>query len=335
MNGVVEWLNGLEPAVAAAVVAAVVSLLTTLLATLVGPYLKYGYDKRLENRKLEFVYQSEQRNALRNHIAHHKGRFLEAADSLSHRIWNYERNQDKDWLATRGQYSGDFRYYTKTFAYRFLLFVGTARLLEREAMYIDAKFATRSDFAFLKAIKLNIGVWTDTDLFKRVTYDSSEASDHFYRDELISMADSFFDESTAMTLAEFTAAVREEKHPYVDVFRFFDGLRAAEERHRHDRVITAHLVLIATLNSFGYSFQRTSEEKIGSVIDNVIEPGILEGLRDMVVRLDLQDDASFSGLLGVITSRHSLMGADQDQSFLKKSMMKLRKLARVASSSRA
>jgi hypothetical protein len=311
MSNVVDWFNGLQPVVAAAVVAAVVSLLTTALATFVAPYVKYGFDKRLEDRKLELIYQSEQRKALRNHIARHKGRFLEAADSLSQRLWNYERNEQEDWLTMRGQYSGDFRYYAKTFAYRFLLCLGTARLLEREAMYIDAKFATPNDFTFLKALKLNISVWTDTDLFKNIGYDSSLATDHFYKDDLISMADSFFEGDRAMSLVEFTAAVREEKHPYVDVFCFFDGLKATEERHRHDRVVTAHLVLISTLNSFGYSFQKTTEENMGAVIDQLIQPRVLEGFRNMVVRLDLQNDESFAALLGVIERKYPSIVASE------------------------
>lgn len=310
MSNVSDWLNSLQPVVAAAVVAAVVSLLTTGLATFIAPYIKYGFDKRLENRKLDLIYQSEQRKALRDHIARHKGRFLEAAESLSHRLWNYERNQEKGWLATQGQYSGEFRYYSKTFAYRFLLCLGTARLLEREAMYIDANFASPGDFTFLKALKLNILVWTDTDLFKNVAYDSSEAMDHFYKDELISMADSFYTEEGVMTLAEFTAAVRAEKHPYVDVFRFFDGLKADEERHRHDRVVTAHLVLIATLNSFGYSFQRTTDENIRAVTEHMHQPLVLEGLRDIVRRLDLQDDESFAALLRVMAQHPSIKASE-------------------------
>lgn len=310
MSNVSDWFNSLQPAVAAAVVAAVVSLLTTGLATFIAPYVKYGFDKRLENRKLDLIYQSEQRKALRDHIARHKGRFLEAAESLSHRLWNYEGNQEKGWLATQGQYSGEFRYYSKTFAYRFLLCLGTARLLEREAMYIDANFATPSDFTFLKALKLNILVWTDTDLFKNVAYDSSEALDHFYKDELISMADSFYEKDRVMTLGEFTAAVREEKHPYVDVFRFFDGLTADEDRYRHDRVVTAHLVLIATLNSFGYSFQRTSGQNISAVIAHMHQPRVLEGLQSIVLRLDLQDDESFSALLR-LTAQHASMRASE------------------------
>lgn len=285
--------------------AACVALATTAAATFIAPYIKYGFDKRLENRKLELAYQSEQRKALRNHIALHKGRFLEAADSLSQRLWNYERNQAKNWLATEGHYSGTFRYYTKTFAYRFLLCIGTARLLEREAMYVDATYAKSDDFAFLKAIKLTIAVWTDTDLFGHFTYDSSQAIDHFYKDDLVAMADSFFDADRPMSLAGFTAAVRKKKHPYIDVFRFFDGLKADESRYRHDRAIAAHLVLIATLNSFGYSFQKTNVQKMGEVIDRMREPQVLMGLCTMVVRLDLQADDSFSALLDVIEQKHS------------------------------
>jgi len=216
MGDVWSWFSDLPPTVAAAAVAAAVSLLTLAMTTFVAPSIKYAFDTRLENRKLQLAFQSEQRKALKDHIARHKGPFLEAAESLSHRMWNYEQNAHRNWLDIRGRYSGDLRYYSKTFAYRFLLCLGAARLLERKAMFFDAQVAESTDFDFLKALKLNISVWTDTSLFKDLDYDDDQATDHFYKDDLISMADSFFTDEHVMTLAEFTVTVRQRRHPYVE-----------------------------------------------------------------------------------------------------------------------
>jgi len=61
--------------------------------------------------------------------------------------------------------------------------------VERKSLYIDATVATAEDFNFLKALKLNLRIWTDTALFHGLTYDQGVATDHFFRDSLASMAD--------------------------------------------------------------------------------------------------------------------------------------------------
>lgn len=93
--GVVDWVGDLEPAVVAAIVSLVVTLLTLVVSTLVAPRIKFSYDQKLEAQKVELAYRSEQVKALKDHLARHRGRFLEAADDLSHRLWNYEQNEAK------------------------------------------------------------------------------------------------------------------------------------------------------------------------------------------------------------------------------------------------
>jgi hypothetical protein len=100
----------------------------------------------------------------------------------------------------------------------------------KESLFIDATVATEADHNFLKALNMNMRVWTDTDLFQSLDYDTNEAKDH----------------------------------PYVEIFRFLDGVRSGEDRFRFDRVICAHLVLLATLNSFGYDYQETPKKAEGS-----------------------------------------------------------------------
>jgi hypothetical protein len=51
------------------------------------------------------------------------------------------------------------------------------------------------------------------------------------------MAEQLDSAEPVMTIKEFETAVLEEDHPFVDIFRFFDGLCAGEDRYRHDRVV--------------------------------------------------------------------------------------------------
>ena len=145
--GVVDWVGDLEPAVVAAIVSLVVTLLTLVVSTLVAPRIKFSYDQKLEAQKVELAYRSEQVKALKDHLARHRGRFLEAADDLSHRLWNYEQNEAKGWLILNGRYTGQMPYYAMSFAYRLLASLAAARRMEREAFYVDATVAADEDFA--------------------------------------------------------------------------------------------------------------------------------------------------------------------------------------------
>lgn len=151
-------------------------------------------------------------------------------------------------------------------------------------------------------MKLGSQIWTSTTLFDELPYDSAVAADHFFGDRLTSMAEQLDSSESVMSIREFESAVAEDKHPFVDIFRFFDGLCAGEGRYRHDRVICAHLVLIATLNRFGYDFQVTDNAKIREIIAKVDNPGVLANLNAMVRRVRLDDDPEFSRLLALLPS---------------------------------
>jgi hypothetical protein len=309
MSSFTDWFSHLDPAVSAALVSLVVAVLTMISGALIGPSMKFAFDKRLEWQKLDLAYRSEQRKALKDHLARHRGRFLEAADALGHRFWNYQQNEAHGWLKMEGRYYGDVGYYPTTFAYRVLVCLSTARQMEREALYIDAAVAANDDFTFLKALKLTTQVWTDTLLFEDVAlfdgafYDTTKATDHFFRDHLISMADEFTADVQLTSFSEFKSAVAHEEHPYVDVFRFFDGLDASEDRLRHDRLICAHLVLLTTLNRFGYDFQKTQVEKTQIVIERVNNPRVLTNLKELIRRMKLDTDQEFARLLKLIDER--------------------------------
>src|SRR5687767_1682236 len=77
---VVAWLGDPQPGVVAAVISLTVTVLTLAVSTFVAPQVRFSFDQRLEAQKLELAYRSEQIKALKDHLARHRGRFLEASD---------------------------------------------------------------------------------------------------------------------------------------------------------------------------------------------------------------------------------------------------------------
>ncbi|TCC07737.1 hypothetical protein [Kribbella soli] len=311
MSDVYGWFNGLQPAAAAALVSLIVALVTTVATVLIAPSVKYAFDRRLENRKLDLAYRFEQRKALKDHIGRHKGAFLESAEALSGRLQNFHVHEQRGWLELKGKYTGEIAYYPKTFAYRLLLALGTGRVLEREALFIDASVASDDDFSFLKAVKLNALVWRMASLFDQVPYNDEEAEDHFFKDSLASMADSFFEDGKVLSLRQFTTAIAQHEHPYVDVFRFFDGMHAKDGRLRYQRLVCAHLVLMVTLNSFGYDFQQTEQGKLRDVATLLSAPGVRANLIQLIQRMKLERDASFAQLVEILAEPTSISPAYQ------------------------
>lgn len=90
-----DWFSRLSPSVAAALVSLLVTVLTLVVSVLVGPSVKFAFDKRLKGQKLELAYRWEQRKALKDHIARHRGIFLESAEALAQRLWNYQENESR------------------------------------------------------------------------------------------------------------------------------------------------------------------------------------------------------------------------------------------------
>jgi hypothetical protein len=190
----------LPPAVAVGAIAAAVSLVTTIATILVAPSVKYAFDQRLENRKLDISCRFEQRKALKDHIARHMGRFLEAADSLDHRPQKLRgklaaRVAPHAWRLFRNSriLSGHLRLPIAFVFGQLFEHCSGRRCISTRGL------ATVRERSFLKAIRLNVAIWTDVRLFKGLDYDDAESTDHFFRDALNSMADSLFETDPAMS----------------------------------------------------------------------------------------------------------------------------------------
>jgi len=297
-----KWLTSLNPTLAAAVVSAVVSLIVAGITAVVAPSVKYGFDKRLERRKLELTYRAEQSKLLRDRIGFHKGTILSAANDLADRIRNYQETpKAQDWLAGRGGY------YLQTFAFRILAQWYAIERFSREAMYIDAEVATNRDWAFAKAVKLNLDTWAQVQLFKGLDYSGGSAESHFFRGQISSLADAFVcpDSDRPRTWTEFTEALNEGAIDFDPVIRYLNLLKRASEDLKYQRLMACYWVLIATLNSFGYDYQARHVEWARQISSNC-GPDVRANLRRMIMDLHLERESGFRELAGALVTAPAL-----------------------------
>ncbi|MET9296429.1 hypothetical protein [Streptomyces sp. NPDC003077] len=290
------------------VVSAVISAAVALVVAVVAPSLKYGFDKRFHRRKLDIEYTYEQQKELRNRIALYKGLLLETGGALRNRLWNFLKHEGHGWLRMRGS-CAESGYYLRSFAYRILCLVAACRLIERQALYVDSVVAAPSDRRFLEAMKLNIAVWTRADLYAGLPYDGGRNDDHFFRDQLTDMADTLYQDGRLLSFTEFSRRLAENDDEYRTVFVFLNGAgRQERNRFRFDRLIAVQLVLLATLNRFGYAYQQVSFDRFGAVARACEHPVVLANLCAMTRELGLDEEKGFRQMLTAATATATTTG---------------------------
>ncbi|MFL1897510.1 hypothetical protein ACJWDR_00255 [Streptomyces tauricus] len=279
------------------VASAAVSAVVALIVAVVTPSLKYGFDKRFHRRKLDIEYTYEQQKELRNRIALYKGLLLETGGAMRNRLWNFLEHEGHGWLRMRGS-CAESGYYMRSFAYRMLCLVAACRLIERQALFVDSIVAAKSDRRFLEAMKLNIAVWTSADLYAGLPYDGGRNNDHFFRDHLSDIADTLYQGEQLVSFTEFSRCLAEDDHKYRIVFTFLNGATRGEGgRFRFDRLVAVQLVLLATLNRFGYAYQKVPQHQFNTVAQECEHPVILANLCASIREFGLEKEEGFRYIL--------------------------------------
>jgi hypothetical protein len=158
---------------------------------------------------------------------------------------------------------------------------------------------------FLKSLKINRRIWTDTALFDGLPYDVGTQTDHLFRGTLSTMLERMVDQSgELLSYSEFIVALRNSDHPFVPLFFFLDGMsRGEESRLRHDRIVCAHLVIPAILASFGYDYQQPSKAEFEKILSQIEHEQVLGNLLLLVQGLKLESDRGFSKLVSLLNAK--------------------------------
>lgn len=302
---VIKWLTGFSPQAQAAIIAAIVGLLTGS----IGPIAKHLLDRWSLHHRLSAEHEYEERKKLRSLIGRYHGRVLEAAESLNHRLWNLQENQDRGWLELDGQFDkmADF-YYFRTTIYRFLELLGRLKKFQEEAIYIDARIAKKSDLEFLQYAKALEWVITDVALFDGMNYDNYHATDHLFKGHVAVACDACCEGENPISLATFEDRIRNgliERALY-PINCLFDGL-AADGRPRWDRIVAFHLLLCAFINAFGYPMQRTSTAQLSQLASTIQHEQIPRNLIKWLNRLGIgerKEGKSLKSLLENVALQH-------------------------------
>lgn len=249
-----------------------------LISVIVSAGISFLFKRRETRYTAEVAYEFEQRKKVRELIGRYHGRLLNAAVSMSHRLWNLYTNHEKPWLEVTGHYADAEFYYFQSFVYRFLNVCALVRQLESEAVLLDARIAKDDDFTFLNYAAAIHWVMTDVALTDGLPYDNFDQTDHFFSDTFRSYTDYIIRDGVFLGFSEFSEQLKCNTATINPVLTYFDGLNPREPRLRWDRLVAFHLLLMAFINSFGYPRQYSNQEQFIEVAKKIKHIKVIENL---------------------------------------------------------
>jgi hypothetical protein len=273
-------------------------LLPGLISVIVSAAVCYLFKRGETRHSAKVEYEYEQRKKLHEMTGRYHGRLISAANNLNYRLWNLYSNHQDEWLKVDGRYEQTGYYFSST-AYRLMSFFALVRLIESEAILLDARIATRKDFLFLNYIAAFHWVMTDVALFGGSAYDISTQSDHFFSDHFRHCCEICSKEGECLSFEAF------KNGPYLNkdfsaVLKFLDGLSPYDGRLRWNRVVALHLLLLAFLNTYGYKRQKTKPAKFLLVAKQVTNLACLKNIVAWLPRHDLDSDTGARNIIKAV-----------------------------------
>lgn len=289
-------MSNLDPKIIAAIVAAVTSIVTICISLLFRSF----WDKHFHVFKLEEEYKYEQRKKLKDILSRNKIQLLNSCESLNFRLWNFTTHYKDKWHYVSGKYDCGGYYFT-SFVYRFIAVFSWIKKIETEMVYLDTTIATKNDMEFIKFLRLFPQLLCDLTLFKGFDYDSNYQTDHFFANNLDYMSESIIKGKSIYTYPEFERKMKELEEPISHVCCFIDGISPDEDRLRWDRLQVFHVVLMVFLNTYGYDFQKTSNDKFREIINSPRKSRLLNNFIEMVERNKLSKQKEFRKVIKILT----------------------------------
>ncbi len=270
------------------IVSVITSFITAVLTVIITIALRSWYEKRFHIFKLESEHRYTQRKKIKEILSTNKIQLLNCCESLNHRLWNFSTNYKHNWHLMKGDYSNVERnYYFSSFIHRLLSFYAWVQIIENKMVYIDTTISSKEDLSFIKYLRLFPQIFCDVILFKGMEYDESTATDHFFRNAFTEMAECMIDDDHVISYSEFTNKISEYSNTLHQIYLFLDGISPNEDRPRWDRLQAFHIILIAFINSFGYDFQYTSQEKMKNIFAKPRKNRFINNLIVIIERINL------------------------------------------------
>lgn len=241
------------------VVSALISGFVTIFLFIIKGVFSAFWNRYFLAYKIKYEHSHEQKKKTKEAISKYKMPLLDSAESLNHRLWNFSNNCNKGWHQLKKDDDFSNKYYLQSFCYRFLVFYAWSLKFERELTFIDVTFSDKNDLCFIKYMKFIKNILCDAAMMNNTGYNNEKATDHFFKNELISVVERMFSDSGVITYSEFKLR---DKSEYIDVCNYISSISIDKSCNKWSLINSFHYTMMAFLSRFGYDYQRTNLFKL-------------------------------------------------------------------------
>ena len=284
-----------DPKIVAALVAGFVTISLFVVKGVSKPFWETYFHKF----KLKSDHEYEQRKKIKEAISKYKVPLLDSAESLNNRILNFSNNCEKDWLRFKDKEKIKDKYYLQSFCYRYLTFFAWCRKVEQEMVFLDSTLSDEEDLYFVKYLKAMKNIFCDVSIFEGLKYDDEQAVDHFFTDEMLSMADSLITETGVVSFSEFQSW---NVNKYIKVVDYFSSISKGRDCNKWYVIHGFHFVLMAFLSKYGYDYQATSKENLKKLYSLTPKNKIANNLYTMLSEAHLDSCKNIEMSIGILRS---------------------------------
>lgn len=284
-------LSTTSPQADAAFISALVSLLLFILSAISKPL----WEKYIHNYKLKADHEYAQKKKIKETIATHKIRLLDTAEHLNYRLWNFSKNIAHGWHH-ESQSSNADPYYLPSFAYRFTCFFAYCRKIEKEIVYLDSTISAKEDLVFIKYIKLFLQLFCDTSLLENSNYDHEHDTDHFFKDEFLSLLELMTKETELKSFNEF----KTEKSHFTKIYSYIDTISNDCSCRKWHTIQIFHFLLMSFLNAYGYDYQYTDRLKMKTLSLSKDKNIFIENIQPILERYSLNKEKNIKNSMATL-----------------------------------
>lgn len=243
----------------------IISAITTVVVFFLTLLTKNYIDTKILRSKLDTEHKFDQRKKIKEVLAKYKVHLLTACEDFNHRMWNFANKHQEEWLHIEGDYLNK-HYYFHSFVYRHLAIFAWTKKIQKEMIFLDTTIAGKEDLEFVKFLNVFPRMFCDLTFLEGLNADGNKNDDHFFRNEFDLLADSLITTTGVKSFSEYLDDIKTIAPKINRLLLFFDSLSPNEERKRWDRLHFFHLTVLMFLNSYGYDFQITNDEKLKTVL---------------------------------------------------------------------
>lgn len=154
----------------------------------------------------------------------------------------------------------------------------------------------------IKYFRLFSECFCDLILFDNHNYESSVATDHFFRNQFENLSNNLIYNNDVITFDEYIKYLTNHITDVKAIYQFLDGINPVENRLRWNRLQIFHIVIMSFLNSYGYDFQYTNSKKMKIITKNIGGFKLIGNFENLIIRDGFARNKELKKIIKVIRS---------------------------------